>query len=95
MAESFFATLKTEFYYRRIWPTKARARPKTGPSATNYGPSIAINSPTYGHSPAPPSNGPRNTASAANGPKLSFQNRTSVPTLQKTSKSREGRTRAK
>lgn len=25
MAESFFATLKTEFYYRRIWPTRARA----------------------------------------------------------------------
>lgn len=25
MAESFFATLKTEFYCRRIWPTKARA----------------------------------------------------------------------
>jgi transposase InsO family protein len=21
MAESFFATLKTEFYYRRVWPT--------------------------------------------------------------------------
>ena len=25
VAESFFATLKTEFYYRRIWPTRARA----------------------------------------------------------------------
>jgi len=25
MAESFFATLKTEFYYRRAWPTKAGA----------------------------------------------------------------------
>ncbi|WP_158251525.1 IS3 family transposase [Cryobacterium sp. M91] len=25
MAESFFASLKTEFYYRRIWPTRARA----------------------------------------------------------------------
>ena len=25
MAESFFATLKTEFYYRRVWPTKAGA----------------------------------------------------------------------
>jgi|GEM_PF-2643135 len=25
LAESFFATLKTEFYYRRIWPTRARA----------------------------------------------------------------------
>ena len=25
MAESFFATLKTEFYDRRIWPTQARA----------------------------------------------------------------------
>ncbi|WP_369828333.1 integrase core domain-containing protein [Cryobacterium sp. M25] len=25
MAESFFATLKTEFYYRRVWPTRARA----------------------------------------------------------------------
>ena len=30
MAESFFATLKTEFYYRRIWPTKARARLEVG-----------------------------------------------------------------
>jgi len=25
MAESF-ATLKTEFYYRRVWPTKAHAK---------------------------------------------------------------------
>ncbi|GAA3896070.1 hypothetical protein GCM10022381_41940 [Leifsonia kafniensis] len=25
MAESSFATLKTEFCYRRIWPTRARA----------------------------------------------------------------------
>ncbi|TFC55451.1 hypothetical protein E3O62_14145 [Cryobacterium sp. TMT2-15-1] len=25
MAESFFATLKTEFYYRRGWPTLGRA----------------------------------------------------------------------
>lgn len=25
MAESFFATLKTEFYCRRVWPTRARA----------------------------------------------------------------------
>ncbi len=30
MAESSFATLKTEFYYRRIWPTKARARLEVG-----------------------------------------------------------------
>jgi putative transposase len=30
MAESFFATLKTEFYYRRIWPTKTRARLAVG-----------------------------------------------------------------
>jgi len=30
MAESFFATLKTEFYYRRIWPTKTRARLEVG-----------------------------------------------------------------
>jgi transposase InsO family protein len=30
MAESFFATLKTEFYYRRIWPTKARAKREVG-----------------------------------------------------------------
>ncbi len=30
MAESFFATLKTEFYYRRVWPTKARARLEVG-----------------------------------------------------------------
>lgn len=26
MSESFFATLKTEFYDRRIWPTRAEAR---------------------------------------------------------------------
>jgi putative transposase len=26
MAESFFATLKTEFYYRRVWPTQTRAK---------------------------------------------------------------------
>ena len=26
MAESFFATLNTEFYYRRVWPTKKGAR---------------------------------------------------------------------
>lgn len=26
MAEPFFATLKTEFYYRRVWATKARAK---------------------------------------------------------------------
>lgn len=25
-AESYFATLKTEFYYRRVWPIKKRAR---------------------------------------------------------------------
>jgi len=30
MAESFFATLKTEFYYRRIWPTKNRAKREVG-----------------------------------------------------------------
>jgi putative transposase len=30
MAESFFATLKTEFYYRRIWPTKAGAKIAVG-----------------------------------------------------------------
>ena len=30
MAESFFATLKTEFYYRRIWPTKASAQQAVG-----------------------------------------------------------------
>lgn len=30
MAESFFATLKTEFYYRRVWPTKARAKVTVG-----------------------------------------------------------------
>jgi len=26
MAGSFLATLKTEFYYRRVWPTKKAAR---------------------------------------------------------------------
>jgi transposase InsO family protein len=30
MAESFFATLKTEFYYRRVWPTKKLARIEVG-----------------------------------------------------------------
>jgi putative transposase len=30
MAESFFATLKTEFYYRRVWPTRARAKLEVG-----------------------------------------------------------------
>lgn len=30
MAESFFATLKTEFYYRRPWPTKGRAKLEVG-----------------------------------------------------------------
>jgi transposase InsO family protein len=30
MAESFFATLKTEFYYRRVWSTKTRARREVG-----------------------------------------------------------------
>ena len=30
MAESFFATLKTEFYHRRVWPTKARAKLEVG-----------------------------------------------------------------
>jgi len=30
MAESFFATLKTEFYHRRVWPTKARAKREVG-----------------------------------------------------------------
>jgi transposase InsO family protein len=30
MAESFFATLKTEFYYRRIWPAKKAAKTAVG-----------------------------------------------------------------
>jgi transposase InsO family protein len=30
MAERFFATLKTEFYYRRVWPTKKLAHVKAG-----------------------------------------------------------------
>jgi len=30
MAESFFATLKTEFYYRRVWPTKKSAKLAVG-----------------------------------------------------------------
>ena len=30
MAESFFATLKTEFYYRRVWPTKTGASKAVG-----------------------------------------------------------------
>lgn len=30
MAESFFATLKTEFYYRRVWPTWKRAKLEVG-----------------------------------------------------------------
>ena len=36
MAESFFATLKTEFYHRRVWPTKVRAKLEVG--AWNRGP---------------------------------------------------------
>ncbi len=30
MAESFFATLKTEFYYRRVWPTRVGAQQAVG-----------------------------------------------------------------
>ena len=30
MAESFFATLKTEFYYRRVWLTQAGAKLAVG-----------------------------------------------------------------
>lgn len=30
MAESFFATLKTEFYCRRVWPSKAKAKLEVG-----------------------------------------------------------------
>lgn len=30
MAESVFATPKTEFYYRRVWPTKKGARLAVG-----------------------------------------------------------------
>jgi transposase InsO family protein len=30
MVESFFATLKTEFYYRRVWPTRDRATREVG-----------------------------------------------------------------
>ena len=30
MAESFFATLKTEFYSRRVWRTKTRAALEVG-----------------------------------------------------------------
>ena len=30
MAESFFATLKTEFYYRRVWSTRKTARIAVG-----------------------------------------------------------------
>src|SRR4029077_8541892 len=30
MAESFFATLKTELYSRPVWPTKAAASPAVG-----------------------------------------------------------------
>ena len=30
MAESFFATLKTEFCYRRVWPTRDRATREVG-----------------------------------------------------------------
>lgn len=30
MAESFFATLKTEFYYRRVWPTNTGAKLAVG-----------------------------------------------------------------
>ena len=30
LAESFFATLKTEFYYRRIWATNSKTRTDVG-----------------------------------------------------------------
>lgn len=30
MAESFFATLKTEFYHRSAWPTRKRAKIEIG-----------------------------------------------------------------
>ena len=30
MAESFFATVKTEFYHRRVWPTRKRSRIEVG-----------------------------------------------------------------
>ena len=30
MAESFFAPLKTEFYYRRVWPTQTSAKLAVG-----------------------------------------------------------------
>ena len=30
MAESFFATLKTEFYHRRVWPSKNKASKEVG-----------------------------------------------------------------
>jgi len=30
MAESVFATLRTEFYYRRVWPTRDRATCEVG-----------------------------------------------------------------
>ena len=38
MAEGFFATLKTEFYYRRIWPTgpaRSATSPRGSRTATN------------------------------------------------------------
>ena len=30
MAESFFATLRTEFYHRRVWPIRKRAKLEVG-----------------------------------------------------------------
>ena len=30
IAESFFASLESESYYRRVWPTKARAKLEVG-----------------------------------------------------------------
>ena len=30
MAESFFATLKTEYYYRHVWATTKRAKQSVG-----------------------------------------------------------------
>jgi putative transposase len=30
MVESFFATLKTEFFYRHIWPTKRGTKTAVG-----------------------------------------------------------------
>ena len=55
MAESFFATLKTEFYYRRVWSTKKAARIEVG-RGSRTGTTVVVGTPRSVRSPPWPSN---------------------------------------